>query len=269
LVNLWEPKRVLITVRTYPVPAHKGVEVSCTAGVTEDGSWIRLFPLPYRLLGAPQQFKKYQWITLNAKKAGDPRRESHNPDLDSIQIDSSILPSDNSWLARKNVVFPLRAHCMCCLRSDRDANKFPTLGFFKPHEVTRLRIEPTDEPDWTPQQLTRLRQLESQPSFWTKPPDTELEKVPFTFFYDFRCDHPECNGHSMSCTDWEMGDSYRSWRLKYGQGWEVEFRRTYEARMLDSDLHFYVGTIAQHQSEWLIIGLFYAPRSLGEQPSLL
>jgi hypothetical protein len=62
-------KRVLITVRTYPVPATKGVEVSCTAGVTDDGKWIRLFPLPYRLLEDERKFKKYQWINVNVTKA--------------------------------------------------------------------------------------------------------------------------------------------------------------------------------------------------------
>jgi hypothetical protein len=45
-----ERKRILITVRTYPVPATKGVEVSCTAGITEGQQWIRIFPIPYRFL---------------------------------------------------------------------------------------------------------------------------------------------------------------------------------------------------------------------------
>ena len=34
----WSTKRVLITVRTYPVPARKGIEVSCTGGITADGN---------------------------------------------------------------------------------------------------------------------------------------------------------------------------------------------------------------------------------------
>src|ERR1700682_1698027 len=73
-------KRVLITVRTYPVPATKGVEVSCTAGVTDDGKWIRLFPLPYRLLDDENKFRKYQWINVKSAKARhDSRPESFNP----------------------------------------------------------------------------------------------------------------------------------------------------------------------------------------------
>ena len=58
----WEKKKILVVVRTYPAPAKKGVEVSCTAGVTEDGQWIRIFPVPYRFLPADKRFGKYQWI---------------------------------------------------------------------------------------------------------------------------------------------------------------------------------------------------------------
>ena len=58
----WVSKQVLIVVRTYPTPARKGIEVSCTAGITDDGQWIRLFPVPYRFLEADQRFRKYQTI---------------------------------------------------------------------------------------------------------------------------------------------------------------------------------------------------------------
>lgn len=158
---------------------------------------------------------------------------------------------------------------MCCLREQRDAKKFPTLGFFKPWQVKRLIIEATDEPDWTDEQRTRLRQLEAQPSMFRQPLTTELEKVPFTFIYEFRCDHNTCTGHRMSCTDWEMGESYRNWRKDYGGNWQSAFRATYETRMLESDLHFYVGTVAAHPGEWIIVGLFYPPATEGEQKSLL
>lgn len=53
----FEMKRILITGKTYPNPARKGVEVSCVGGVTEEGNWIRLFPIPFRLLADDKQFK--------------------------------------------------------------------------------------------------------------------------------------------------------------------------------------------------------------------
>jgi hypothetical protein len=37
-------KRVFITVKTYPPLSEKYDELVCTAGISEDGSWIRLYP---------------------------------------------------------------------------------------------------------------------------------------------------------------------------------------------------------------------------------
>jgi hypothetical protein len=85
-VVVYQHKKVLIVVKTYPTPARKGVEVSCTAGITEDGQWIRLFPLPFRFLRSEKQFKKYQWIEVAVTKASDPRPDSWVVDLDSIKV---------------------------------------------------------------------------------------------------------------------------------------------------------------------------------------
>jgi hypothetical protein len=64
----------------------------------------------------------------------------------------------------------------------------------------------------------------------------------------------------MSCTDWEMGQSYRRWRRDYGDEWQNAFRQKYEREMIEKlDTHFYVGTIHQHPKNWIIIGLFYPP----------
>jgi hypothetical protein len=59
-----EVKKALIVVRTYPTPARTGVEVSCTAAITDKGEWLRLFPVPWRLLGTDQRFRKYYWVEL-------------------------------------------------------------------------------------------------------------------------------------------------------------------------------------------------------------
>ena len=54
--------KVLITVMTYPHPSAKYQEVICTAGVTETGEWVRLYPIDYRYRPKEQKFQKYQWI---------------------------------------------------------------------------------------------------------------------------------------------------------------------------------------------------------------
>lgn len=251
-----ERKKALIVVRTYPVPAASGIEVSCTAAITDDNRWLRLYPVPYRFLDPDKRFRKYQWIELDAVKASDPRPESYNPNIDSIKVLKEPLPSANEWSARKALVYPLRAHCLCCLKREWDANHYPTLGFFRPKVIERLRISPT-EPEWTQGQLNMLRQGD----LFQKPPKIELEKVPFNFYYNFRCDEDACPGHSLMCTDWEMGEAWRRWSRDYGDDWQAKFRQRFETEMIEkNDTHFYVGTIHQHPKNWIIIGLFYPPK---------
>ncbi|MFL6283262.1 MAG: hypothetical protein ACJ74Q_09000 [Pyrinomonadaceae bacterium] len=248
--------KALIVVRTYPIPAKPGVEASCTAAITEDGKWVRLYPVPYRFLDQDKRFRKYQWIEVNVVKASDARPESYTPDIESINILTDPLPTENEWAARKKYVFPARAHCLCCLKRERDANQHPTLGVFKPKVIERLRITPTDS-TWTQEQINMLRQGD----LFKEQPTTELEKVPFLFTYTFRCDDDHCPGHTISCTDWEMGESWRRWSRKYGDEWQEKFRQRYEREMIDrNDTHFFVGTIHKHPNNWLIIGLFYPPK---------
>ena len=61
-----ERKKVLVTVKTYPTLSLKYDELVCTAGFLEDGSWIRLYPVPFRKLDT--QYKKWQWIELDVVK---------------------------------------------------------------------------------------------------------------------------------------------------------------------------------------------------------
>ena len=60
-----------------------------------------------------------------------------------------------------------------------------------------------------------------------------------------------------------MGESWRRWRQDYGEGgWEAAFRQKYEQEMMERfDTHFYVGTLHQFPNAWIIVGLFYRPKS--------
>ena len=48
-------ERVLITVKTYPTLSRKYGETVCTAGVRADGSWMRIYPVPFRRLEEEEQ----------------------------------------------------------------------------------------------------------------------------------------------------------------------------------------------------------------------
>lgn len=100
--------RVLITVKTYPIPSAKYDELVCTAGVTETGDFIRLYPVNFRDLPFSQQYKKYQWIEVFAQKhkGRDVRKESYRPDCDSIKILGEPIPS-NPWNWAKRARYAL------------------------------------------------------------------------------------------------------------------------------------------------------------------
>lgn len=256
----WTEKQVLITVRTYPVPSAKDIEVSCTAAITLSGDWIRLFPVRYRFLKRDKRFRKYDLVNIRLKRASDGRPESYNPDPDSIEIISHVGPGKN-WAERRKIILRSKASSICWLQNELASNpKAATLGIFKPANIKRLIIEP-DDPHWTPDQLAKLKQAEQANMFGSEPNPPELEKIPYKFSYKYTCGAPDCKDHTMLCTDWEMGEAYRSWRTKYGpQGWEAKFRQRFETEMKSKfDTHFYVGTVHEYPNSWIIVGLFYPP----------
>jgi hypothetical protein len=121
----WSTERLLITVRTYPVPATKGIEVSCTAAISERGKWIRLFPVPYRSLPKEKRFKKYQWIEVALKKASDPRPESYHLNIDTIKLDR-LVPPNRGWSTRRAILKPFIRPSLCAIQKERDAKGHPS-----------------------------------------------------------------------------------------------------------------------------------------------
>ncbi len=65
-----ERMKVLITVKTYPLPSEGYQELVCTAGVLEDGSHVRLYPIDYRYRPYWQWFKKYHRMMIEDWEIG-------------------------------------------------------------------------------------------------------------------------------------------------------------------------------------------------------
>lgn len=98
---------VLITVMTYPHPSKGYQELICTAGITEQGEWIRLYPIDYRYRPRKQQFRKYQWIEvelLHQPFNNDRRKESRKPILETIRILGEPLSTKNGWRERRQII---------------------------------------------------------------------------------------------------------------------------------------------------------------------
>ena len=69
---------MLVTAKTYPTISSRYNETVCTAGITKDGLFRRLYPICYRSLPKSEKFAKYQWISCDAvRDLHDPRQESY------------------------------------------------------------------------------------------------------------------------------------------------------------------------------------------------
>lgn len=254
-----EHLKILITVKTYPIPSSKYDELVCTAGVTEEGDFVRLYPINFRDLPYIQRYKKYQWLEVDAVKhtGRDSRKESYRPDCKSIRLIGEPISSQNNWAERSKYVLAKVSPSMEELQARQQKDK-TSLGIFKPREVLDLIIKP-DEPDWKPGFKAALMQqrLWENRKASKEPP----RKVPFKFQYKFSCDDPRCKGHQAMVEDWEVGALY--WRCIDAGGTTQEACEKVKRKFLDdlcstaNNTHFYVGTILAHPKTWVVIGVYY------------
>lgn len=102
--------RVLITVTTYPQPSHSYGELVCTAGVLEDGSWVRIYPVPFEFL---------------ARAEGD----------EEIAITKVRQRYEMEFMANKEITFFLGTTLLHHLK--RHTNPFTIIGVFYPPRVNQ------------------------------------------------------------------------------------------------------------------------------------
>lgn len=254
----WESKRILITVKTYPNPSWSFKETVCIAGITDEGNWIRVYPIKYRQLPIRSQFKKYDIVHMQVyKDRHDIRPESYRPNPESIRI-IDHLPSSDNWAARKAWVLPSLSGSMCYIQEMQKSNKI-TLGVFKPANVRDFIIE-DDDSRWPERKLQVLNQLEL-----FERPLPILEKIPHTFKYLYTCNDSNCPGHSQTIYDWEAYALYRTLRDKYGAGNEkikADMRKKFlEVICADmKDTYFFVGNMHYRPNNFIVLGAFWPPR---------
>lgn len=206
----WQTQEILIIVKAYPTPSEKYGETVCTAGITREGKWIRLYPIPYRDLPFLQQYQKFQWIRVSCQPAQEKLRrpESYKIDANSILVLDKIKSGSAGWNERKKFFLP---HVSASLEEleERNQQENISLGAFKPKHVKEFIIRPTKQ-TWE----LKKQGILSQSSLFN-PEKSPLERIPYTFHYQFTCDDSRCNGHDLTVVDWEAGESYRNFKSTY------------------------------------------------------
>lgn len=178
--------KVLLTVTTYPLPSRSYDELVCTAGLLENGEWIRIYPVPLSfLLGQRQSGKmqsfKYTWMELDLNQRKDDfRPESFSPkyyDFRDIKLYDKIDTKDN-WALRKEICIK---NVFTNLNELIELSKAPTnksIATFKPTMIERLEIV-EDDPEWK----NEWKELRKQGDLFSqeKAPEILIPKLPYKF----------------------------------------------------------------------------------------
>ena len=264
-------ERILVTVKTYPTLSTKYGETVCTAGVREDGSWVRIYPVPFRRLDEKEQYRKFDWIECNqVRNTSDPRPESFRPydqgELADLEPVGHIGTSDK-WRERRRILLGnTRVYSRLDEVIDAAKKNEISLCVFKPTRVRELIWEQEDS-NWDPKKLRGMREFHSQLGLFE---DNEwrktfrlIRKLPYSFSYRFN----DATGResTLQILDWEIGALF--WKcLKMANGDEAQalgkVREKYFDTFVKTDLHFFLGTTQQWHAvapnPWVIIGVFPA-----------
>jgi hypothetical protein len=271
-------RRVFITVKTYPTLSKKYDELVCTAGILDDGSWVRVYPLPFRKLDYENRYRKYQWMELPlVKNESDPRPESYKvTDISRVQLIGEPVGTKQGWAERKQIIFGKNDvySDLAALITKANNNEL-SIAIFKPAELLDFVVEKTGR-EWDQDSLEILKAKASQLSLFQTEDEVKKEflivdKLPYKFSYRFK----DCTGKesTLMIEDWEIGALF--WNcLKQSEGNEDEainlVRRKYLAEFSSKEIFLFLGTTRQFhgwaKNPFVIIGVFYPPAS--QQDSL-
>jgi hypothetical protein len=90
---------VLVNCKTYPAVSSKYIETVCTGGIERDGSFARLYPVPFRFLDEKEQYERWDVIRVKAyRDTKDKRPESWHIDVGApIEVIESVKSEDVKW----------------------------------------------------------------------------------------------------------------------------------------------------------------------------
>jgi hypothetical protein len=262
-------ERFLVTVKTYPTLSRKYGETVCTAGVRTDGSWVRIYPVPFRRLGETEQYQKYDWLECDLiKNTSDPRPETFRPADVTQLFPIGHLDTHDNWRERRRLILQTAdVHTsMQTLIDGAKANAF-SLAVFKPTRIIDFLWESEDR-EWDQSKVEEMRRRTHQGVLFEEDAWRQtfklITKLPYSFSYRF--EDADGKTSEMQILDWETGQLY--WNcLRQSRNDESaaleKVRQKYYDEFLTKDLHLFLGTTQQFHSwapnPWVIIGAFPVP----------
>ena len=262
-------ERILVTVKTYPTLSRKYGETVCTAGIHEDGSWVRLYPVPFRRLNETEQYRKFDWLECDlVKNPGDPRPESYKPTDPKQLIAAGYTDTNDNWRERRRLlVQTAKVYTSLQLLIDGAKANALSLAVFKPTRILDFIWEEEDR-EWDPSKVAELRNRSLQGVLFEEDAWQQtfklIDKLPYSFSYRF--EDAEGKVSEMQILDWETGQLFRKCLKRCGNDEAkalAKVKEKYCNEFLKKDLHFFLGTTQQFHgwatNPWVIIGVFPIP----------
>lgn len=270
-----ETARVLITVKASPQPSKQYGDTVCVAGIRIDGGrseWIRLYPLPFRWIGVEKQFKKFDLIDVEVRRAtGDSRPESFRPDINTINVVGHL----DDWKERQPIMSKVPRTTTCALSGAGSEHHYaPSLGMVSVRSLDRMKVQPFD--GWSEAQQQRIAaaaslsplslfgDLEKTPS--------ELKAPRFVVRYDYHCTADECPGHVGQVLDWELTALQNRLHRDSDDVVKAAIEKNFHQRMFapGRQTSFFMGNFedARKRASFSVLGVYYPPEGVATSVGL-
>jgi hypothetical protein len=261
-----EERNIFVWGKTYPELSKKYIETVCTAGVLEDGTPVRLYPISYRYLS--EQFKLYQWISARIKKnKSDFRPESYKIDADSIRPGPFVPPTPDEWGKRAAILFKnpcwLFESVEALVAAQRACQT--SIGVVTPRVITKIEVvnRGEDEEKSFQQKLQELKRIQEarrrQIDMFENAIPPEMKRLEFVgarLQISWSCYGANCSGHRMQVLDWGVCE------LQRRNGNDAAVQKLQDVCDLGAHaLRLFLGNLYLHPASFVIVGLWYPKRA--------
>jgi hypothetical protein len=234
----WERESVLVLVKAAPNWSTKYKEYQiCTAGVSQDGGWRRLYPFPEDII-LRKNIRVWDVIEVEVKRTlHDPRPESRKINAETVKVIDRLEDRKE----RKKFLMEISNFSL-----EAPVKERRTLAVIKP-QIVDFKIKKS---------VPEVVQLTLNGKVFKTNPYGDVG-----LYYKWRCPRPcqHCRGkyHVMRCFDWGTNILYR----KYKDEKEAEIKTKqmcFYKMKYDYDTWFALGTHSQRPfTKWMIVGLLW------------
>lgn len=241
-------EELLVLAKAYPTISRTYELLVCVAGITANGEWRRIYPIPWEtFLKYETKFKKKQWISyeLRDNKPSDRRLESRKIKFDTIEV-----LHEESY---KNIKAMLDEKLTTLEELESVDDKTTSLGVISPKILNFVWS------DWD--YYDKVKDKSTQTTLNGKKA-VKIEFPDKKFQYIFKC-NPRCpKEHRIMCEDWELGMLYL--KMKWNHGPDVAPKKVREKFLIEIPkrkyVYFVMGTHNQYPNKWLIVSVLYPKR---------